>query len=114
MKVSGSGIGNNTINVSGTFSATEAKSSSAPPIQITSSAANQTALASNANRLGMMVQNSSTATLYIKYGATATLSDWNVKVGPNEFFNMPKPTYTGRIDCIWDAADGYAQFTELS
>lgn len=78
-----------------------------------SNVANLVAL--NTGRYGLVVVNESTATLYVKYGTTAALTDYTYSIGPGVTWEMPHtPRYTGRIDGIWSAANGFAQITELS
>lgn len=81
---------------------------------VAGNASNVTLLASNASRRGAMFFNESTAVLYLKLGATATTSDYTVQLGPNEYYEVPVPVYTGRIDGIWSAANGNVRITELS
>jgi hypothetical protein len=81
---------------------------------VTSSASSVTIDAANSARRGMIIHNDSTAILFLKYGATASATSYTVEMGPGAYWEMPKPIYTGIIDGIWSAADGFARVTELT
>lgn len=73
-------------------------------------------LAANTARKGAFVYNDSTVDLYLKLGATASATSFTVKLGPQDFFELPPaPVYTGIIDGIWASdASGSARITELT
>lgn len=78
-------------------------------------ATNATLQAANANRVGWSCFNDSTSDLYVKFGATASATSFTVKVLAGQYYEMPKPVYTGIIDGIWTAdASGAARLTELT
>lgn len=82
---------------------------------VAASAVNQTLIAANTARRGAMVFNdSATATLFLKLGATASATSYTVQIPPNNYYELPSPVYTGRIDGIWSAAVGDARITELT
>lgn len=82
---------------------------------VAASAASVTLLALNADRRGATIFNdSAVANLFLKLGATASLTSFTVKMGPNSFYELTFPTYTGVIDGIWDVAVGSARVTELT
>lgn len=70
--------------------------------------------AANAGRLGFHLHNDSTAVLYLKFGTTASLTSFTVKISSQTYYEMPFPIYQGRIDGIWDVANGSARLTELT
>lgn len=71
-------------------------------------------LAANSGRLQATFFNNSTANCFLKLGTTASTSSFTVKIDPNGYYELPFPGYTGRIDAIWDAANGALLVTELS
>lgn len=81
--------------------------------QLTSSASSQQLLASNAARKGLILFNDSTAICYVKFGTTASTSSYTIKMAAGAYWDMPSPTYTGRIDAIWASANGVLAATEL-
>jgi hypothetical protein len=72
---------------------------------LASAAASAQLLAANASRLGLVVHNTDANALFLKYGTTASTTSYTVKIPSDGHWEMPAPTYTGRIDAIW-AADG--------
>lgn len=81
---------------------------------VVSSLSNVTILAANANRLGATVYNDSNSRLFLKFGATASLSSFTVRMGSQDYFEVPAG-YTGIIDGIWaPRVDGNARVTELT
>ena len=83
------------------------------PSQVASSATSGTLLAANSARLGATLYNDSTQICYVKFGATASATSYTVQMYPQTYYEVPFG-YTGRIDGIWVAANGYAYVTELS
>lgn len=87
-----------------------------PSVATCSTAAGTTAsvtfFSSNASRKGASVFNDSTAVLYLKHGTTAASTDFTAKLNAAEFYELPFPPYTGRIDAIWVSATGTAKLTE--
>lgn len=83
---------------------------------VASSASSGTLIASNASRRGLCVSNNSTSILYLYMSSsTATMTTANnVIIPPGGDYVMPSPIYTGQITCIWSAANGSAQVTELT
>jgi hypothetical protein len=80
---------------------------------VAGSVSNSVLIASNAVRKGATITNESTANLYLKLGTTASITSYSVKMATNSFFEVPFG-YTGEIDGIWDAANGFARITELT
>jgi hypothetical protein len=52
--------------------------------------------------------------LYIRFGSSPTLTNYNVKVPPRHFYELPQSwrRWPGSIKGIWDVADGTARCTE--
>ena len=89
------------------------QSSTATRTDVAGSAVSVTVLASNASRKGATIYNDSTKKLYAKFGVTASTSDFTVLLDPGSYYEVPFG-YTGRIDGIWSAANGFARLTELT
>lgn len=81
---------------------------------VASSASSVSLLASNANRKGFMIYNDSTKKVYVKFGATASATSFTVIIQPDGFYEHGDTIYTGAIDAIWSAANGFARVTELT
>jgi hypothetical protein len=90
------------------------KSGTATLANVAGSASSVTLQASNAARIGLILSNDSTATLYVKYGATASATSFTYRLAPGAYWEMPQPIYTGIVDGIWSAANGFARMTELT
>lgn len=87
--------------------------SSATLSNVSSSATSVQLVAANASRRGFSVFNDSTQYLNVKFGTTASSTSFTVRIAPGQYYEMPQPVYTGRIDGIWDAANGAARITEM-
>lgn len=100
---------------SGTLSGEPAPSvSTATLTSLASSATSAQALAANTSRKGVIAVNTDANSCYIKYGTTASTTSFTYIIGPNVTWEMPEPTYTGRIDAIWSAdGSGSLYITEL-
>lgn len=81
---------------------------------VSGSATSAQLLASTSTRLMATFFNDSTASLYLKFGTTALTTSFTVLLRPNDYYELPHPVYTGKIDGIWTAADGAARITELT
>lgn len=83
---------------------------------VAGSASSVTLLAANTGRLGAMIYNDSTALLYVKFGATASTSSFTVRLGSQQYYELPNNpgVYTGVIDGIWASATGNARVTEVT
>jgi hypothetical protein len=95
------------LNVQGTAAPTSAVT------QVASSATNVTLKALNAARRGLTIFNDSTQVLYLKLGATASTTSYTVKVASQGYYEVPSD-YTGIVDGIWAAANGFAYVTEIT
>ena len=109
MRQSGSGFGERTISAS----FVPPSASSATVTSVAGSATSVQLLAANGNRKGALFVNDSTSDCYLKYGTTASSSSYTVKIAAGAFYNMPTPTFTGIIECIWDSAAGNMVITEM-
>lgn len=82
---------------------------------VTQSSTNVTLQAASTNRRAWSCFNNPTqsASLFMKYGVTASTADFDVKVLPQQLFEMPQPAYTGQIDGVWDSTGvGFARVLE--
>ena len=75
---------------------------------------NTVLLASNEARKRATIYNNSKKNLYIKYGANATTDSFSLKIGPDDYLELPTPCYLGEIDGFWDEVDGNAMVTEIT
>jgi hypothetical protein len=99
---------------SGTQAVQPAIGSTAVVTRVAGSITTVTLLAANSARLGAMIYNDTPAgDLWIKFGATASFVSFTVRLFSGGFFIVPAG-YTGRIDGIWNVADGAAQVTEVT
>jgi len=90
-------------------------SSTASVSQVASSGSNVTLLASNSSRKNAVFYNNSEQSCYVKFGTTASLVSFTIKMEPGSILILDTtPIYTGRIDGIWDSADGAMAVTELT
>lgn len=81
---------------------------------VAGSVVNVTLLAVNASRLGATFYNDSNARLFLKLGATATTASFTVRIGSQDYFEVPF-SYTGIIDGIWaPVASGFVVITEFT
>lgn len=107
------GANDGDVAITNPFPVKERRPSTATVTSVNDTSSSTTLLSSNTNRLGASVYNDSTVALYIKHGTTASSSDFTVKLNPAEFYELPFPCYTGRIDGIWASdASGAARITE--
>lgn len=81
--------------------------------RVASSASNVTLAALNTARRALTIFNDSTSVLYLKMGVTASTVSFTVKIGPDEYYEIPGD-YTGIVDGIWASANGAAQVTEVT
>lgn len=102
------------VTQSGTWVNTPVRSGNAALTNVPGSASSVQLLASTAGRLGATFHNDSTATLYLKFGTTASTSSYTAKIGPDEYYELPNPVFTGQIDGIWSSATGTVRITELT
>lgn len=111
--LSGSSFVNVLADSAGALIATQKTASTATLSNVSGSASNVTLLSANSARLGASIYNDSTAILYVKFGTTASTTSFNVKMFPEDYFEVPDG-YTGRIDGIWASATGAARMSELT
>lgn len=89
-------------------------SSTATITSVSSSATSVTFLSANANRKQATFYNDSTQILYLKLGTTASTSSYTIQLNAGDYYELPWPIYTGRIDGIWVSANGAVRITELT
>jgi len=99
----------NTISV-----ATESGVSTATLSNVASSNTTTTLLSANSARRSATFVNDSTSVCYVKFGTTASATSFTVKMQPGDYYELPQPCYTGRIDAIWVSANGNMRITELT
>lgn len=69
-------------------------------------------LPDSATRNRFTVFNESTANLFIGYGTVAvTATDYTHKIAGGGYFEYE---FGGPVQCVWDAANGFARVTEVS
>lgn len=95
----------------GTQRVVESNVSSATVASVNSSNSNVTLLASSSTRRGAAFHNNSVENCYLKFGATASATSYTVKMGPNAYYELPQPVYSGIIDGIWDNTAGSMKVT---
>ena len=73
-------------------------------------------LPSSPGRKGAYFFNDSTASLYIRFGTTAATTTFTVRLFPLDYYELPQPIFTGKIDGIWDGTNvgDSVKITELS
>lgn len=103
-----------TVPVSGTVTAGVATSATATLTNVASSVVSQQLIASNTSRRGLTIYNDSTQSLYVKFGTTASSSSFTVILLTQAYYELPQPVFTGRIDGVWNLANGSARLTELT
>lgn len=60
-----------------------------------------TILSTNPNRRGALFFKEGTNTCYLKFGSTATTSSYSIRLGSDDFYEMPQQ-YTGQVDIIFN------------
>lgn len=70
--------------------------------------------AANAERRGLLVYNDSTASLFLNLGSGASSTNFTIKLNPDDYYELPKPIYTGLVTGVWTSAVGFARLTELT
>ena len=81
---------------------------------VASALANTLILAANAGRLGATIYNDSNARLFLKLGAAASTTSFTVRLGAQDYYEVPF-NYTGIIDGLWSpVASGSARVTEFT
>ena len=82
--------------------------------RVSSSVSSVQLLAANSARLGCIIVNDSTSTLFVKFGTTSSATSFTYKLTAGLTLEFPYPCYVGRVDGIWDIANGSAQVTEVT
>ncbi len=94
-----------------------APASAAAVTQVASSATSVALKAANANRKGITIANDSTAILYVLLGTgTASSTNYTFAIAAKATVASDRTItgYTGAIQGIWAAANGFAYVTELT
>jgi len=81
---------------------------------VTSSATSTTLLAANPSRRLMTCYNASTSDAYVKFGTTASTTSFSIFLQSLGSFSLNGEDYAGRIDIIWNSANGFAYVTETT
>lgn len=97
----------------GALSVKERRPATAAHTNVTSSASSVTVVSSNTSRLGVAIFNDSTATLYISLSSAASTTNYLVQIGASQYYELPFG-WTGLVNGIWSAANGFARVTEFS
>lgn len=79
---------------------------------VNSSATSVTLFAANGEANGRTIFNDSSSALDVKFGVTASATSFTVELAAGDFYEFPQPIYGGRVDGIWDVANGAARVTE--
>lgn len=81
---------------------------------VAASATSVQLLASNSSRTQAVFYNDTDKNAYVKLGTTASATSFSYLLVPGATLELPKPIYTGRIDCIWAAGPtGSMRITEI-
>lgn len=103
--------------ISGNSTVSMVKASTSARASISQSSTSVTLQSSNASRMGWSCFNNPTqnAHLYIKFGAaTASTTDFDVRLEPLGYYEMPLPVTTELIVGVWDSTGaGFARVREV-
>lgn len=78
------------------------------------SASATTVLAANPERKIAMFYNDSPATMYLKFGPNASFTDFTVKLLQDDYYELPKPAYTGSLTAKWTSTTGSVKVSDIS
>ncbi len=72
--------------------------------------------AANADRRGLCIYNNSNRVVFVCLNTgPATLTNWSVRLGRNDYYELPFPVYTGDVTAIWGSGSGgFARVTEFT
>lgn len=101
------------VTVRGTVN-TLSQSSTASHTTPSVSSVSSIALATNSNRKGATIFNDSATIVYLKFGATASTTSFSVRIGANDYYELPQPVYTGAIHMIRGTGSAVIQITEFT
>ena len=87
--------------------------STAAVTSVSASITSVTLKIANVDRVGLLLYNDSCADCFVKYGATASLTDFSVKIKGGGHHFIDGPIYSGKVDAIWNSADGAMKVTEI-
>ena len=113
------GIASNPLRVDPTGSTpqpiVEDRPANAAVTSVAASVITVTFLIANTSRRMASIANDSKQSLYIKLGTGASLISYTVKLGEDDYYELPFPAYTGIITGVWEAgAVGSALVTEIT
>lgn len=79
------------------------------------STTNYTILPTNPNRRGALFFKEGTNTCYLKFGATATTSSYSIRLGSDDYYELPT-LYTGQVDIVFNttASNNTLRVTEFT
>lgn len=113
----GSTAADNAVVISGNSTVVFQKASTSARASITQSSTSVTMQSSNTNRIGWSCFNNPTqaSNLYLKFGAaTASTTDFDVRLVPFAYYEMPPPITTELIVGVWDSTGvGFARVREV-
>ena len=101
------------VTVQGTIN-TLGQSSTASHTTPSITASSAIALAANSNRKGATIFNDSASIVYLKFGATVSTASFSVRIGVNDYYELPQPVYTGALHMIRGAGSAIIQITEFT
>ena len=104
------------LKVSGSLSVTPPAASTSVLSNVAASASSVTVLAANASRLAFTLYNDSTSYVDVKCGAVASAASFTKRMFPGEIWGTAQvgANYDGRLDAIWDSANGAMRVTEFT
>lgn len=77
------------------------------PAQKNASASSIELFPANSEARARTIQSAAgSATLYVKMGATASTTSHDVVLAAGDYYEFPRPLYTGVVHGIWSAATG--------
>ena len=77
-------------------------SSSAAVSSLAATSTSKMLLGANMARRSLSLFNADSNAVLVKFGEVASSTSFTVRIGQNGYYEMPRPTYTGRIDVIWE------------
>lgn len=101
--------------IAGPVSVIEVPAATAVVTAVPAAVVTTTLLVANAARRGAAFFNSSPAAfLFLKLGAGGTSASFTVRIGPQGFYEIQSPGFTGIITGEWSVAVGSCLVTELT
>lgn len=104
-----------TVDAAGGANVRQEVAGTATLANVNDAATSTTLVAANTARLGLILYNDSTVACYVKYGSAASATSFTVFMGPQAYWEMPIPIYTGLVAGLWTSdASGAMRATELT